>query len=93
MLTIFLDSSQLILSQTLLLSTIPHNHTIKYVHDLYNRTNKTENLIDGLIQLCMTTLTVLLYYTVTKGQLISNCTFAVHNSSKKRPKAIQLEVP
>ena len=26
------------------------------IHDLYNRTNKTENLIDGLFQLCMTTL-------------------------------------
>ena len=26
------------------------------IHDLYNRTNKTENLIDGLFQLCMATL-------------------------------------
>ena len=26
------------------------------IHDLYNRTNKTENLIDGLFQLCLATL-------------------------------------
>ena len=29
--TIFLDPSQLLLSQTLVLSTIPHNHTVKYM--------------------------------------------------------------
>ena len=31
------------------------------IHDLYNRTNKTENLIDGLFQLCMATL----YFSMT----------------------------